>query len=224
MTPNGNKTDGSGGASVRPAGFSPLEALYFGPAVRCGADGKHLEAGALVFAVAFSARDTLASTSGIDSNTAPIDVPEFVRPSVAATRTLRGLDQLCLPLALFGDLPLTLLKGVADALWFPGQLAHGADPLTAVPIALNLPASCIWFVTADFDEAQRAGSAGFTVVHLAPGAQTAIDAPDNRGMYVLNAIDDLLEPIRTPYTRSALSLRSVIGAVLYASASSAPTP
>ena len=177
-----------------------------------------------MFAVAFSAHDTLASTSGIERATALVDVPEFVRPSEAATRTLSELDHLCIPMALFGDLPPALLKSVADALWFPGQITNGSDPLSAVPITFNLPSSCIWLVTADSEEAQRAGSSGFTGVLLSPGALAAIDAPDDRGIYVLNAIDDLLEAIRSPYTRSALSLRSVIGAVLHAKANAAATP
>lgn len=184
--------------------------------VRNGADGEQLEDRPLVLAVAFSAHDTLASTSGIDTQTSPAEVPELLRPSAAALRTLRELDQLGIPLALFGDLPKPLLERMAVVLWFSGQVVSVADPLAALPSTLGLPAACIWFVTADGDEAQRAVDAGFTAVQITSQESVAIDTPDRRGVYVLRTIEDLLEAIRVPYTLSALNLRLIVGAVLTA--------
>jgi hypothetical protein len=183
-----------------------------------------LEDRPLVLAIAFSVRDTLASTSGIDAQTSAADIPELLRPSASALRTLRELEQLGIPLTLFGDLPKPLLERMAAVLWFAGQVISVADPLAALPSSLGLPAASIWFVTADADEAQRALDAGFTVVQITSLESVAIDAPDRRGAYVLQTIDDLLEAIRVPYTRSALNLRVVIGAVLYAGRNEAITP
>jgi hypothetical protein len=195
-----------------------------GPTVRLSASGGQLEDRPLVLAIAFSVRDTLASTSGIDAQTSAADIPELLRPSASALRTLRELEQLGIPLTLFGDLPKPLLERMAAVLWFAGQVISVADPLAALPSSLGLPAASIWFVTADADEAQRALDAGFTVVQITSLESVAIDAPDRRGAYVLQTIDDLLEAIRVPYTRSALNLRVVIGAVLYAGRNEAITP
>jgi hypothetical protein len=153
----------------------------------------------LVLAVAFSAHDTLGSTSGIDAQTSPADVPELLRPTAAALHTLRELDQLGIPMALFGDLPKPLLDCISVVLWFSGQVVSVADPLAALPSTFGLPAACIWFVTADGDEAQRAVDAGFTAVQIAAQESAAIEAPDRRGVYVLNTIEDLLDAIRAPY-------------------------
>ena len=147
-----------------------------------------------------------------------------MRPSASVLRTLRELEQLGIPLALFGDLPKPLLERMAAVLWFSGQVISVADPLAALPSTLALPAACIWFVTADADEAQRAVDAGFTAVQITSSESVAIDVPDRRGAYVLRTIEDLLEAIRVPYTLSALNLRGIIGAVLYASRNKAITP
>jgi hypothetical protein len=195
---------------------SLFSSVLMASTVRSGGDGEQLEDCPLVLAIAFSAHDTLASTSGIVAQTSPADVPELLRPSADALRTLRELDQLGIPLALFGDLPKPLLDSMAVVLWFSGQVVSVADPLVALPLQFGLPPECIWFVTADGDEAQRAVDAGFTAVHIASRASAAIEAPDRRGVYLLNTIEDLLDVIRAPYTRSALNLRLVIQALFTA--------
>jgi hypothetical protein len=172
-----------------------------------------LEDQTLVLAIAFSAHDTLASTSGIGAHTSPADVPELLRPSAETLRTLRELDQLGMPLALLGDLPQPLLERMAVVLWFSGQVVSAADPIAVLPTTFGLPPECIWFVTADGEEAQRASDAGFTAVHIEARGPVAIESPDGRGAYVLHTIGDLLDAIRAPYTRSALNLRLIIGAV-----------
>jgi hypothetical protein len=190
--------------------------VLMGSTVRNRADGGDRKDWPLVLAVAFSAHDTLVSTSGIDTQTSPADIPELLRPSAAALHTLRELDQLGIPMALFGDLPKPLLDSISVVLWFSGQVVSVADPLAALPSTFGLPAACIWFVTADGDEAQRAVDAGFTAVQIAARESVAIEAPDRRGIYVLNTIEDLLDAIRAPYTRSALNLRLIIQAIFTA--------
>ncbi len=186
---------------------SPLRVM------RAGA-GHNQEAGPLVLAVAFSAHNTLTPTDALEPHTALDDIPDKVRPSAAVSRTLRELDLLGIPLTLAGDLPAAVLKGMANALWFPGDVVSDARPLPALLSKINLPASCIWFVTADANEAQTASEMGLTTVHVSPNRSNASEASDVEGIYVVAEVDELLELIRAPYTRSALSLRLIIGALL----------
>jgi hypothetical protein len=79
---------------------------------------------------------------------------------------------------------------------------------------VSLPPACIWFVTADDVEACAAAARGMNAIEISETLPPAIEQPDARGIYVARAIDDVLEIVRIPYTRAALTMRFMIRQLL----------
>jgi hypothetical protein len=172
--------------------------------------------GPLVLATVFAIHNTLAPTGALLAavRTMPLEdvlplVPEIVRPARGTLRVLRELEALEVPLVLVGSDPEPLVQKLARVFWFTGEtIAAGPEGTVAATLErVGLPPSCIWFVTADIDEASAARDAGINTVLLAEGAEGAFLAPDERGFYVIPTIDELLEVLRIPYTRSVINLR-----------------
>jgi hypothetical protein len=171
-----------------------------------------VEVAPLMLAVAFSL-NALVPVAALRSATAA-QVPELVRPPAAALRTVRELHGLGVSLTLAGDVPSPVLKRVAQVLWLSGDVVAEPDIVGAILSRVSLPPSCIWFVTADGDEAGAAAQRGMNAIEISEDRQHAIEQPDARGIIVAHAIDDVLEIVRIPYTRAALTIRFMIRQLL----------
>lgn len=185
-------------------GFGPLR-LY---RVASSGRGVNMEVGPVVLALAFAA-EALAPTLGGHHCETIGDVAEIVRPTPAVMRTIEELQALGLSLSLVGDFPGPVLTRIAQVLWFPGHTVPCSDPVRGLTETLEVPSACIWFVTAKEGEAQRAVLAGMNAIALSPDAPATTIAPSARGYYVAAGIEDVLEIIRVPYTRTALAMRVI---------------
>ena len=171
-----------------------------------------VEVAPLMLAVAFSLH-ALVPVAALRGATVA-EVSELVRPPAAALRTVRELHGLGVRLTLAGDVPNPVLTRVAQVLWLSGDVVAEPDIVGAVLSHVNLPPACIWFVTADDDEACAAAARGMNAIEISENLPPAIEQPDGRGIYVARAIDDVLEIVRIPYTRAALTMRFMVRQLL----------
>lgn len=177
---------------------------------RCGPCS--VEVAPLMLAVAFSL-NALVPVAALRGATIP-DVAELVRPPAPALRTIRELHGLGVSLTLAGDVPLPVLTRAAQVFWFSGDVVAEPDIVGAVLSRTGLPPSCIWFVTADVDEACAAAHRGMNVIEISDTRDPAIEHPDGRGVYVASGVEDVLEIVRIPYTRAALTVRFMVRKLL----------
>ncbi len=178
--------------------------------------------GVLMLAIAFAADDVLAPTAALRS-LAAADAPaalaaaqELVRPLPGAPRVLRELEALGVGLALLGGEPAGLLRRIAQVVFFRGEVvaAEGPGRFAALAARIGLPEPCIWYVTAAAADAAEARAAGTNVILVDPHAGERGSEPDDDGLRVVAAVDDVLEVIRIPYTRSALNLRYILRKIM----------
>lgn len=202
------------------------------PLTRAGTTPGREDRGPLVLAAAFAIHDTVAPTGELRALAEREDlavllprVPELVHPARGTLHVLRELEALEIPLAVVGTGPVPLVEKIARAFWFRGEtIAAGPEGTAAALLArMQLPAACLWFVTADIREAATARDAGMNAVLLEPGAEGSFAQPDGRGLYVAPRIDDVLEIIRIPYTRSVINLRHLFHALVQTRSSESPS-
>ena len=177
-----------------------------------------------MLAVAFAALDTLAHTqrmfAEIDVAAAPDErlagVQENVRPYPATLRVLRELESLNVRAALVGRGPAWLVNRLAQVLWFRGDVVVATDARRFAAVAewAALPPACVWYVTTEADDARAAIAGGMQAIVLDAAAPQALHEPCETGWYAGHSIDDVLEILRVPYTRSALNLRYIYRTVL----------
>jgi FMN phosphatase YigB (HAD superfamily) len=175
-----------------------------------------------MLAIAFAADDVLAPTASWRGLAAagPPDVlaavQELVRPFPGTARVLRELEGLGVGLALLGGEPAALLRRIAQVVFFRGEVvaAEGAGRFGVLAERIGLPAPCIWYVTAAQADAGEARAAGTNVILIDPNAEPALHEPRADGFYAGGSIDDVLEAIRIPYTRSALNLRYILRKIM----------
>jgi phosphoglycolate phosphatase-like HAD superfamily hydrolase len=175
-----------------------------------------------MLAIAFAADDVLAPTAplrrlaatGTDPQLALAAVQELVRPLPGAPRVLRELEALGVGLALLGAQPAELLRRIAQVVFFRGEVvaAEGPGRFAALAARFGLPEACIWYVTAAAGDAAEARAAGANVILVDPDAARC--EPQAAGFVVVPAVDDVLEVIRIPYTRSALNLRYILRKIM----------
>lgn len=139
-----------------------------------------------MFAVAFAYDDTLT-------------------PAVPARRVLHECEELRVPFAVLVRDADEAARAAAPPLAFTGAIvtalhdgagAPAADAVTALAAHFDLPPACIWYVT------------GRT-----RGDAQAVSAAGAHGVYI-ERIEDALDALREPYTRSALNLRYIMRTVV----------
>jgi hypothetical protein len=81
-------------------------------------------------------------------------------------------------------------------------------------IAIGLPASRVWYVTGRAEQdAFTARASGLQAIFLDPdGAPEGTNG--TRGVHRVRAIEEILDVLRGPYTRSVLNLRYIMRSVL----------
>ncbi len=176
-----------------------------------------------MLAIAFSADGVLAPTASLHEAAGPQPardllpyVQELVRPFSGTPIVLRELEGLGISMAMLGAGPEWLQRRIAQVLWFKGEVVAASGPQRFATLCerLRLPAICVWYVTASRDDAAEALAAGTNVILIDDNQPAALLEPDGDGCFVARSIEDVLEVIRIPYTRSALNLRYIVRKLL----------
>ena len=131
-----------------------------------------------------------------------------------ADRLARELAALAVPRALFSHASQAEARRAAAEAGLGGAvLAPLCFP--AICDSLGLPADRIWIVSSDWEGTLKAAAPyGFRLVYVSDGSgATAASALAARAA-VVPRVDDVLELIREPYTRSLLMLRHLMRTAL----------
>jgi FMN phosphatase YigB (HAD superfamily) len=139
---------------------------------------------------------------------------------------LRQLEALAIPHAILTNGWIALTRAKAEAVGFSGTVLVSDAPrgvskpqetaFAALAAVLGLPPDRIWYVGTDprVDMA-AAQKAGFNAVWLCPDEHGAPFPPDlPPPAHIIRRLDELLEILREPYTRSLLGLRYILHNVL----------
>jgi len=131
-----------------------------------------------------------------------------------AARFARELAALAVPRVLVSHEPQAeALRAAAEAGLGGAVLASLRFP--AICESLGLPADRIWVVSRDWEETlQEAAAYDFRLVYVSDAAGPAALRAVAAGAHVVARVDDVLELIREPYTRSLLMLRHMMRTVL----------
>ncbi|MBV8584405.1 MAG: hypothetical protein JO241_10440 [Candidatus Eremiobacteraeota bacterium] len=125
-------------------------------------------------------------------------------PRPGVVRALQELRSLGVPIAVLARGMGGVEQSKARVINYDGLLVVSDDVgdssdealFGAVRQALDLPVEAIWYATADAEEAAAASRFGFNVVPIA------------------KTVDEVLDAIREPYTRSLLGLRYIMRTAL----------
>ncbi len=91
--------------------------------------------------------------------------------------------------------------------------ADESPPVERIAPRFGLPPSCVWFVTAQHADAVAARAGGLNVILIDAQAPLTLE-PNADGLHHAPGIEDVLEIVRIPYTRSALNMRYIMRTVL----------
>jgi HAD superfamily hydrolase (TIGR01549 family) len=142
-------------------------------------------------------------------------VPRYLQPLPGALRVLKELQSLSVPVVIYSKGQSTIEDSKAAALDFSGHLLVSEDvgfappepgAFAAIARELALPAERIWYVSHDAKDVAAAEAVGM------------------HGVHVTGQVDDVLETLREPYTRSLLGLRYIMRTALEWRAGHVVTP
>jgi phosphoglycolate phosphatase-like HAD superfamily hydrolase len=193
-----------------------------------------------VLAVAFALDDTLLAATPVDevarrfAEEGGMDVgrsldAQGLHPQPGALHVVRELEALGVPLAVLSGEPEAAARRKAELAWFGGAVVCAEHDASGVPEPaafaalcerLGLPAACIWYVTGRSErDAFAARACELNAVFVDPSApddDPSVNEPDGErsGMHRVRRIDDVLELLRGPYTRSALNMRYIMRTAL----------
>lgn len=135
---------------------------------------------------------------------------EITKAAPGASEMLRQLQSLAVPAAILTNGLSTAELAKARVLGFTGDVVVSENTgakkpdiraFAALLKALGLPAECVWYLAADFDNDVRpARTVGMHGVWL--GSESGPDS--------VRSFDEFLELIKEPYTRSLLGLRYIM--------------
>ena len=143
--------------------------------------------------------------------------PDFIHPSAQTARTLRELEHLAIPHAMLTAGWSKLRQRKADIVGFTGAILapldaganEGSKLLRELNTALAVPLDRIFFVGADLQrDIEPAQRAGMQAVWLRNGRDDSSGRP--AAPYQIDSLEDILEILREPYTRSLLGLRYIL--------------
>lgn len=187
-----------------------------------------------MLAVAFALDETLLAATAVDevarrfAEEGGMDVgrsldAQGLHPQPGALRVVRELEALGVPLAVLSGEPEGAARRKAELAWFGGAVVCGEHDASGTPAPaaftalcdqLGLPAACIWYVTGRSEhDALAAHACELNAVFIDPSASTEPDA-ERPGIHRVRSIDDVLELLRGPYTRSALNMRYIMRTAL----------
>ena len=125
-------------------------------------------------------------------------------------RLARELAALAVPRALFSHASQTEARRAAAEAGLGGAVIAPVR-FPAICESLGLPADRIWIVSHDWDGTlQEACVYGFRLVYVSAGTGPAAERALAARADVVPRVDDVLELIREPYTRSLLMLRDLM--------------
>ncbi len=146
---------------------------------------------------------------------------ETSKPLPGAQRALRELQKLSIPLAILANGVRSAEQQKAASIGFTGRVIVSEDigaqkpdlrAFSMLAREMALPAECIWYVGSDYDrDIAPARVAGFNAVWL---RRTKATAASGDSVHVIEKVDDVLELIKEPYTRSLLGLRHIMRTAL----------
>jgi hypothetical protein len=177
-------------------------------------NGTLIEASTLEERASAALRDEMAELGDVELSEAAASArfrqiasqlaPECVSLRPGTARVLEEVHKLGVPVAVLARGLSGIEESKARIAGYVGPLVVSEDVgdasdvalFGALAAALSLPAEAIWYATADRNEADAAAACGFNVVPIS------------------ETVDEVLEAIREPYTRSLLGLRYVMRTAL----------